>query len=91
MNQVADAEALWVRWMKGNTDPHLLRGVNTGKGNIENTGMNRTNYMLEPNYQFKRNADVAGNNLLTNGQWWPLRLCAIRDGAHGEQEAGISK
>lgn len=30
------------------------------------------------------------SNNLVNGQWRPHRLCLLRDGAHGEVEAGIS-
>ncbi len=31
-----------------------------------------------------------GANGLTVGDWWPLQRCALRDGAHGSSQAGIS-
>ena len=37
-----------------------------------------------------RDCNVIGHNGLTVGQWWPLRVCAIRDGAHGAMMAGIA-
>ena len=36
------------------------------------------------------NANVAGHNGLEIGQWWPFRICALRDGAHGATMAGIA-
>ena len=38
----------------------------------------------------RRDCDVIGHNGLTVGQWWPYRVCAIRDGAHGAMMAGIA-
>lgn len=84
----ADAEALWLRWMDGDLDPNLLRGIETTKA-VLSSGKKRTHHKLEPNYKHKKSANAFGNNGLVNGQWWPSRLCALRDGAHGEQEAGI--
>jgi hypothetical protein len=84
----ADAEALWLRWMSGDLDSSLLRGISTTKGVLQ-SGMKRTSYKLEKNYMQKKSANVFGANNLINGQWWPSRICALRDGAHGEQEAGI--
>ena len=31
-----------------------------------------------------------GHNGLAVGQWWPLRICALRDGAHGSSQGGIA-
>jgi hypothetical protein len=84
----ADAEALWMRWMSGDIDPHLLRGIKTEKGVLA-SGKKSTTHRLEPDYSMKKSPNVFGANNLTNGQWWPSRVCALRDGAHGEQEAGI--
>lgn len=87
---VADAEALYTRWMSGDIDPHLLRGINTSKGVLE-SGQKRTSHRIntEEKARYGKSANVVGSNGLTMGQWWPNRLCAVRDGAHGEQEAGI--
>jgi hypothetical protein len=84
----ADAEALWLRWMGGDMDFHLLRGITTSKGVLTN-GKKRTSHKLDHAYTQRRSANVVGTNDLLNGQWWPSRICALRDGAHGEQEAGI--
>ena len=35
-------------------------------------------------------SNVAGHNRLQMGQWWPLRHCALRDGAHGSIMSGIA-
>ena len=37
-----------------------------------------------------RSCNVFGHNGLTVGQWWPYRICALRDGAHGAIQAGIA-
>ncbi|ELR06555.1 hypothetical protein VC83_07495 [Pseudogymnoascus destructans] len=84
----ADAKALYLRWIVGDLDSHLLRGITTEKGRLE-SGMKRTSHRLDKKYSLKRSANVVGDNCLVNGQWWPNRICALRDGAHGEQEAGI--
>lgn len=39
---------------------------------------------------FKVSPKYYGNGDLMNGQWWPLEICALRDGAHGQTQAGIS-
>lgn len=38
----------------------------------------------------KKEWKIFGNNNLENGQWWPLLDAALRDGAHGATQAGIS-
>jgi hypothetical protein len=85
----ADARALYNRWMAGDIDPHLLRGIKTVKGRTE-SGLKRTTHLLDSKYPFKKDCYVVGHNGLTNGQWWPSRVCAVRDGAHAELEAGIA-
>ena len=37
-----------------------------------------------------RPCDVVGSNGLEVGQWWPFRICALRDGAHGHTMGGIA-
>lgn len=37
-----------------------------------------------------RNCNVVGHNGIAIGTWWPYRICAIRDGAHGASMAGIA-
>ncbi len=51
----------------------------------------RRSYKLDPNANPPpRSCNVRGHNGLTVGQWWPLRMCAIRDGAHGSSVGGIA-
>lgn len=38
----------------------------------------------------RRSAKVLGHNGLAPGAWFAYRICALRDGAHGESQAGIS-
>lgn len=83
----ADAESLYLRWLSGTTDPHLLRGIETLRKTTN--GTKRTTHRLEPSYKDRRSCDHVGPGDLQNGQWWPLQIGAMRDGAHGEIEAGI--
>ncbi|TAQ86390.1 hypothetical protein B7494_g5292 [Chlorociboria aeruginascens] len=85
---VADSEALWHRWMGGELNPSLLRGITTTKGTLDND-KKRISHKLDKEYTKRKSANVVGANGLINGQWWPSRICCLRDGAHGEQEAGI--
>ncbi|OAX81916.1 hypothetical protein ACJ72_03735 [Emergomyces africanus] len=78
-----DCEAILTRWERGDFDPSLLRGIRVGEAA-------RTSRRLDPTYKFRKGSIVVGNNELHNGQWFPLQITAIRDGAHGEIEAGIS-
>ena len=83
----ADARTLFQRWHQGETDPHLFRGII-----VEKKGLNskeRISYSLDPNYLWKKSPNVVGANGLQVGQWWPIQLCTLRDGAHGSAEGGI--
>ncbi len=79
-------------------DVHLLRGIvsHKVKPNIGESKSKRgsgkghgTYHRLDASYALKVSCNVTGHNGLHNGQWWPLQICALRDGAHGEIEAGI--
>lgn len=85
----SDATAVYQRWVVGDIDPHLLRGITTAKAVLEG-GKLRMAHRIDPEFKQRRSANAVGHNGLVNGQWWPLRICAMRDGAHGEQEAGIA-
>ncbi|OJD17701.1 hypothetical protein AJ78_02226 [Emergomyces pasteurianus Ep9510] len=78
-----DCEAILIRWERGDFDPSLLRGIKVGAA----AGTSRR---LDKTYRFRKDSIVVGDNELRNGQWFPLQITAIRDGAHGEIEAGIS-
>ena len=84
----ADADILYRKWMSGQIDPHLFRGIvtktGTGKGD-----RGFKSHSIEQDFAGKVSCNYVGAGNLVNGQWWPLQLCAKRDGAHGEAEAGI--
>lgn len=85
----ADAQSLWGRWMSGDIDGFILRGIVITK-TVSDAGKKRTTYSIEDPYPARISGNVPGKNYLMNGRWWPLRICALRDGAHGAMEAGIS-
>lgn len=51
--------------------------------------MIRKRYCLDGRFPVK-NCSVAGHNGRLVGDWWPLQICALRDGAHGKMVAGIA-
>ncbi|KAG0642570.1 PUA-like domain-containing protein [Tuber brumale] len=91
-----DAQIILKRWRNGDYDPHLLRGIDLNqtithvKGRGAKNVKRTRHYKLEEDYNWKRDDNVEGNHELFVGEWWPLQICALRDGAHGELEAGIS-
>ncbi|KAG0134733.1 PUA-like domain-containing protein [Tuber indicum] len=91
-----DARMILKRWRNGDYDHHLLRGVDLNqtithtKGRGAKSVKRTRHYKLEEDYNWKRDDNVEGNHELFVGEWWPLQICALRDGAHGELEAGIS-
>ena len=84
----ADSEALHQKWLAGVIDPHLLRGIDT-KEVRGTSGKPVKTRSLQKDYPRKVSCNYIGQGKLQNGQWWPLQICAMRDGAHGEIEAGI--
>ena len=83
------ARWLYTRWWRGDTQPDLMRGI---KRNMSKTDKSRSHifYNLDSTYPFRISCKYIGEGPLYNGQWWPLQICANRDGAHGEMEAGIA-
>lgn len=83
----ADSQMLYQKWAVGKLDPHLLRGIEDKKitkpdGKVVKSRRFASDFeKTSPNY--------VGEGSLVNGMWWPLQFCAMRDGAHGETEAGI--
>lgn len=84
----ADADILFRKWMSGQIDPHLLRGIVTTVRTAKE-GKRYKSHSLDKDFAGKVSCNYMGAGHLVNGQWWPLQLCAMRDGAHGEVEAGI--
>ena len=82
----ADAQILAKQVFQYGCDPHLLRGVTTTQNSNEKKSKG---YSIDRNYPFLTSANYVGGGDLINGQWWPKRICALRDGAHGAMEAGI--
>lgn len=60
-----------------------MRGIIITRGNA-----GQRSYILDKNAQ--RPFNVFGHNGLKVGQWWPLQVCALRDGAHGSRMGGIA-
>ena len=86
---VADARVLSGKWAVGNLDPFLLEGI-IKKVKTNGVGGMVHPRSIDPNYLKRVPSHYVGAGDLTNGQWWPYQICAARDGAHGEIEAGIS-
>lgn len=84
----ADALLLFKKWTTRQWDPDLLRGIVTKKGT---NGKEKTfnTKSLDQSYPLRVSASYHGAGDLVNGQWWPLQICTIRDGAHGLFEGGI--
>ena len=84
-----DSAVLYSKWMSGDLDPYLLRGLATKHRRNEAKDKTNISRSFSKNFSHFGNSDAVGAGNLHNGQWWPLQMCANRDGAHGETEAGI--
>ena len=85
----ADALLLYSKWRNGILDPHLLRGIDTKSGK-DSKQHSFTSRNIDKSYLGRVSPNCIGSGKLVNGQWWPLQICALRDGAHGDIEGGIS-
>ncbi|KAI9883461.1 MAG: hypothetical protein M1823_004773 [Watsoniomyces obsoletus] len=83
-----DALLLYQKWMCGIFDPYLLRGITSDRKKHAG-GKKSMSHRLDKTYTGRVSCNVVGENGLRNGQWWPMQICAMRDGAHGEIEGGI--
>ncbi|QDS70963.1 hypothetical protein FKW77_007249 [Venturia effusa] len=80
----ADAQELYTKWRARDWDPDMFRGItNMVKGPMKNKGQ-----AIDP--KFKKDWRFFGEGQFVAGQWWPMQLCAVRDGAHGSAQAGIA-
>ena len=84
----ADSQSLYQKWLRGIFDPDLLRGIEYKERKHANGKVVKA-HLLQREYKDKVSSNYVGEGDLHNGQWWPMQLCAVRDGAHGEIEAGI--
>jgi len=78
----ADAEELYHKWWHKNFKPDLLHNL---KPDPKSKSLR-----IEPGYTKPTEGAAHGNNGLVNGQWWPLQICLVRDGAHSDMQGGIS-
>ena len=83
-----DSLALYYRWLAGRLDPHLLVGIDT-KLKKNGNGKESKARSSQRDYPGRVSCSNIGDNGLHNGMWWPYQIVAMRDGAHGEIEAGI--
>jgi hypothetical protein len=60
-----------------------MRGINIGRSTL-----GHLTYAL--NKAAQRPYNVFGHNGLKVGAWWPMQICALRDGAHGSLMGGIA-
>lgn len=84
----ADSRMLYNKWVVGQLDPHLLRGIDDKKA-TNSDGKTFKSRSFAKDYGGRITPNYVGEGNLINGMWWPLQICAMRDGAHGEIEAGI--
>lgn len=81
----SDAKELYERWHSQRFTIDLLYGIKSGKASTSAGGNG-----LQVSDKIKKCWKQFGHNHLHNGQWWPLQICLVRDGAHGAMQAGIS-
>lgn len=84
----ADSLALYRKWVRGQLDPDLFRGIEDKKTKKPDGKIVKSR-RFAPDYRHRVSPNYVGEGQLINGMWWPLQFCAMRDGAHGETEAGI--
>lgn len=69
-------------------------GLTLGRGSamrgihIKRSVAGHTIYVL--NKAAQRTSAIIGHNGLKVGAWWPMQICALRDGAHGSRMGGIA-
>ena len=88
----ADAEELYNKWCRRIFEPDLMRGLRPHKPEIKVGGkvlQESQAAIIDPSYKDQVSSKYYGNGLLLNGQWWPLQIAAVRDGAHGAMMEGI--
>lgn len=80
----ADAQELYNKWLSREWDPDMFRGI-TNMVKVPNGAKGQ---FIDP--KFKKDWRFFGEGQFVAGQWWPMQLCAVRDGAHGSAQAGIA-
>lgn len=78
-----DLEWLRRKWRKGDWElTNCLRGIR-----VDPLHFGRS---LDKDWKWRRNSNYFGNNGLISGETWIYQVCILRDGGHGDTEAGIS-
>ena len=81
----ADATELYNKWYRKIFETDLMRGIKFSMSRDRDSAGDS----IDPAYAGTVPANYWGNGDLLNGQWWPLMICAFRDGAHGLIQGGI--
>lgn len=83
---VSDAKGLHKKWLAGILDgSNMFRGIRGMIKTRENIGVGQS-----IDEAFKLDWRFYGDGHLVNGDWFANQLCAVRDGAHGSPQGGIS-
>lgn len=85
----ADAHEIYRKWVLGDFDDNLLKGLLLGNKVGKNKEQQRNADKIDPNYPHREHANYYGSGNLLNGQWWPTQLATMRDGCHGSSQGGI--
>ncbi|GAB1741749.1 hypothetical protein NU219Hw_g7159t1 [Hortaea werneckii] len=83
----ADAKELYNKWRNKNFETNLFWGLEAGRAATRHAEGRATT--IDWNAVNRVSCDHHGNESIVNGQWWPLQLCLLRDGAHGQSQQGI--
>ncbi|KAI7671151.1 hypothetical protein KC322_g16040, partial [Hortaea werneckii] len=83
----ADAKELFNKWRNKNFETNLFWGLEAGRAATRHAEGRATT--IDWNTVNRVSCDRHGNESIVNGQWWPLQLCLLRDGAHGQSQQGI--
>ncbi|MCJ1483535.1 hypothetical protein MMC06_003703 [Schaereria dolodes] len=72
------------------TANHTIFGINgIMRGILINPYGKMKSYKFDDRYA-RKNHKVFGHNGIEIGQWWPMQMAALRDGAHGAKMKGIA-
>ncbi|KAI6914126.1 hypothetical protein KC318_g2020 [Hortaea werneckii] len=83
----ADAKELYNKWRNKNFETNLFWGLEAGRAATRHAEGRATT--IDWNAVNRVSCDHHGSESIVNGQWWPLQLCLLRDGAHGQSQQGI--
>jgi len=59
-----------------------MRGISVSRGKT-------TSYQFDDRFA-RRSYKQFGHNDIKVGEWWPMQICLLRDGAHGSVNGGIA-